>query len=441
MQSDIFSELDRVIASNHPDPYRVLGPHVLEDDPSSIVIRAFLPLADSVHLVSRGRKKYMYKMREEGLYEIIVNNDSQACDYFFEAVCCNNDIRIFHDPYLFPSQLNDYDRHLYNRGCHYNIYDKMGSHILEIDGIKGCIFRVWAPNARRVSIIGNFNYWDGRCRQMRLLESSGIWEIFIPGVDQGEIYEYEIKNDFGNITEKADPFQFHGELPPKSASVVWDIDDYAWQDQKWLERRKSFRLQNQAFPIYEVHADSWQRSPVNPGRQLNFIELTDSLIPYVKEMGFTHIGLMAVMESPLDEPQRYRHTGFYSVSSKFGIPQDFMHFIDKCHQNDIGVILDWSPSSFPPDGHSLIEFDGTSLYEYEDTKQYGWPEPQQLNFDFGRREVANHLIANGPFWLNKFHVHGIRIDKLCSMLYKTLCHDPKTMRDNHEDIEAIEFIT
>ncbi len=440
MQSDISSELDKVIASNHPDPFQVLGPHVLEDDPSSIIVRAFIPLADSVRIVSQGQKRYMYKMRKEGLFEIIVDNDAQAYDYFFEATCCNKDIRIFHDPYLFPVQLSDYDQHLFNQGCHYNIYEKIGAHIREINGIKGCIFRVWAPNARRASVIGNFNYWDGRCHQMRNVGSSGIWEIFIPGICQGEIYKYEIKTSQGNIIEKSDPFQFHGELPPKSASVVWAIDDYKWEDQAWLKKRERTSLADQPFSIYEVHAGSWQRDPANPERQPNFVELAETLIPYVKRMGFTHIEFMPIMEHTREESLGYHSSGYYSVTSRYGLPQDFMYFVDKCHQNDIGVILDWSPSNFPPDGHSLVKFDGTSLYEHGDSVQSDYPEPQLLQFNYGRKEVVNYLIANGLFWLDKFHVDGIRINNVTSILYPGSEGSQKITPAHKEDIDAIEFI-
>lgn len=440
MQSDISCEIDKVIASNHADPFRVLGPHVLEDDPSSIIIRAFLPLADSVRLVSRGRKQYMYKMREEGLFEIIVDNDPQAYEYFFEATSCNNEISIFHDPYRFPVQLSSYDQHLFNKGCHYNIYEKLGAHALEIDHIRGVIFRVWAPNACRVSVIGNFNYWDGRRNQMRVIGSSGIWEIFIPGIGQGEIYKYEIRTGSGNIIEKSDPFQFHGELPPKTASIVWEIDDYQWQDHEWLEERKEGLLHDQALSIYEVHPGSWLRDPANAERYLSFNELADSLIPYVKHMGFTHIELMPIMEHSLIESWGYQSTAYYSVTSRYGIPQDFMYFVDQCHQQNIGVLLDWSPADFPPEGHFLAKFDGTALYEAEETEQDLSPDRQNHHFNFGRREVANYLIANSLFWLDKFHVDGIRVNKVSSMFYKDSSEDLKELNPAKLNVEAIDFI-
>ncbi|MFH1216238.1 MAG: 1,4-alpha-glucan branching protein GlgB [Pseudomonadota bacterium] len=444
MTIDITHELDKVIASDHHDPFLVLGVHVLEHDPNSAIIRTFLPLAESVRLVIGDEKRDMYKMRDEGLFEIVVPDYSTPFNYFFEATCYNNVIRTYVDPYRFLPQLSEYDRHLFNHGTHYKLYDKLGAHPAVIDGIEGIIFRVWAPAARRVSVIGNFNYWDGRVHQMRVLGSSGIWELFIPGVYQGEIYKYEIRTPKNEIVEKADPCQLYAEIRPKSASVVWDIDNYTWQDHEWLEKRKSYKLYDRPFSVYEVHLGSWQRDPANPERFLSFRELSHSLVPYVKKMGFTHIELMPVMEHPLDESWGYQTTGYFAVTSRFGTPQDFMYFIDCCHQNDIGVILDWVPSHFPTDGHSLARFDGTALYEHDDPRQGAHPEWRTLIFNYARREVANFLIANALFWLEKYHIDGIRVDAVASMLYLDYGRKDDNWIPNRyggkENLEAIEFI-
>jgi 1,4-alpha-glucan branching enzyme len=444
MTLDITHELNKVIASDHYDPFLVLGVHVLEHDPNSAVIRTFLPLAESVRLVLDGEKRDMYKMREEGLFEIVVPDYVVPFKYSFEATYYNNEIRTCIDPYQFLPQLSEYDRHLFNHGTHYYLYDKMGAHPAVINGIEGTIFRVWAPAARRVSVIGNFNYWDGRVHQMRVLGSSGIWELFLPGISQGEIYKYEIRTPTNDIMEKSDPFQFFAELRPKSASIVWNIDDYEWQDQSWRDKKRSSKLYDQPVSIYEVHPGSWQRDPSNPERFLSFRELAGSLIPYVKEMGFTHIELMPVMEHPFDESWGYQTTGYFSATSRFGTPQDFMYFVDCCHQNDIGVILDWVPSHFPTDGHSLGRFDGTALYEHEDPRQGSHPEWRTLIFNYARREVSNFLIANALFWIDKFHIDAIRVDAVASMLYLDYGRKDDNWIPNpyggKENLDAIEFI-
>ncbi|MCB2184681.1 MAG: 1,4-alpha-glucan branching protein GlgB [Desulfobulbaceae bacterium] len=444
MTIDITHELDKVIASDHHDPFVVLGLHVLEHDPGSAIIRAFLPLAESVRLVFGDEKRDMYKMRDEGLFEIVIPDYAEPFDYSFEATAYNNTIHTFKDPYCFLPQLSEFDRHLFNSGTHYQLYEKMGAHPATINGVDGTIFRVWAPAARRVSVIGNFNYWDGRVHQMRVLGSSGIWELFIPEVKQGEIYKYEIRTPVNDIVEKADPFQFLTELRPKSASIVWDINDYSWHDEEWLQKRGQNKFYDHPVSIYEVHLGSWQRDPSDPERFLTFRELADKLIPYVKEMSFTHIELMPIMEHPLDESWGYQTTGYYAVTSRFGTPQDFMYFVDCCHQNDIGVILDWVPSHFPTDGHSLGRFDGTALYEHEDPRQGSHPEWKTLIFNYSRREVENFLIANGLFWLEKYHIDAIRVDAVASMLYLDYGRKDDNWIPNpyggKENLDAINFI-
>ena len=444
MTLDVTRELDKVVASDHHDPFLVLGLHVLEHDPRTAIIRTFLPLAESVRLVVGDEKRDMYKMREEGLFEIVVPDYEEPFDYSFEATCYNNVDRIFKDPYRFLPQLSEYDRHLYNHGTHYEIYEKLGAHLTEINGVAGTLFRVWAPSARRVSVIGNFNFWDGRVHQMRVLGSSGIWELFIPDVGQGEIYKYEIRTPTDGIVEKADPYQFYAEVRPKSASIVWNINDYDWHDEAWIAKRKATNFYDNPAAIYEVHLGSWRRDPADPERFLSFRELADSLIPYVKKMGFTHIELLPVMEHPLDESWGYQTTGYYSTSSRFGTPQDFMYFVDCCHQNDIGVIVDWVPSHFPTDGHSLARFDGTALYEHEDPRQGTQPEWKTLIFNYSRHEVENFLIGNALFWLDKFHIDGIRVDAVASMLYLDYGRKDDNWVPNpyggKENLEAIQFI-
>ena len=444
MTFDVVKELDRVIASDHHDPFVVLGLHVIEHEPTSAIIRTFLPLAESVRLIVNDEQRDMYKMREEGLFEIVVADYAEPFKYQFEATCYDGSTRTIYDPYHFLPQLSEFDRYLFNSGTHYEVYNHLGAHQTIIDDIEGTIFRVWAPAARRVSIIGDFNYWDGRVHQMRVLGDSGIWELFIPGVSKGDIYKFEIRTPDFDIVEKADPYQFFAEIRPKTASVIWDTGSYNWQDDKWLSSRATTPQYNGPMSIYEVHLGSWRRDPSDVSRFLSFRELAESLIPYVKEMGFTHIELMPIMEHPLDESWGYQTSGYFAVTSRFGTPQDFMYFVDCCHQNNIGVILDWVPSHFPTDGHILGQFDGTALYEHADPRQGAQPEWKTLIFNYGRKEISNFLIASALFWLDKYHIDGLRVDAVASMLYLDYGKKEGDWIPNpyggKENLEAIEFI-
>ncbi|HIJ77841.1 MAG: 1,4-alpha-glucan branching protein GlgB [Desulfobulbaceae bacterium] len=444
MSLDLKTEFDRIIDSEHHDPFRVLGFHVLDQDTTSSVVRTFQPHATACLLVVNDEKKVMYKTRKEGLFEIVIPDCNEPFAYHFEATFYDETVHIIKDPYRFMPLMSEYDCYLFNTGTNYEIYNKLGAHQLTAEGIKGTVFRVWAPSARRVSVLGNFNYWDGRVHQMRVLGKSGVWELFIPDIAQGEPYKFEIKTQNMSLMEKADPFQFHGEVRPKTASIVWSLDDYNWADAKWLDKRKKHPQLERPMAIYEVHLGSWRRDPADPTRMLSFQELAAAMIPYVKEMGFTHIELMPIMEHPLDESWGYQTTGYYSVTSRHGTPQDFMNFVDLCHQNDIGVILDWVPSHFPTDGHALSYFDGTALYEHQDPRQGAHPEWGTLIFNYGRKEVQNFLIANALFWIEKFHIDGFRVDAVASMLYLDYGRQDGEWIPNcyggKENIDAIDFL-
>ncbi len=444
MPIDIMREIDRIIESDHNDPFQVLGFHILDSDSSSSVIRTFQPHATEMNLVVDGNKREMFKTRREGLFEIVIPNSNEPFDYQFEAKFYDETLHIYKDPYRFLPQMTEYDRYLFNNGTHYEIYNKLGAHLECIDGIHGTIFRVWAPNARRVSVLGNFNYWDGRVHPLRALDSSGIWELFIPGVEQGEPYKFEIRASDMAILEKTDPFQFFAEVRPKTASIVWGLGAYDWKDEEWLKKRKQGASVKKPMSTYEVHLGSWRRDPADPSRMLSYQELADSLIPYVKEMNFTHIELLPVMEHPLDESWGYQVTGYYAVTSRHGNPEDFKYFIDCCHQNGIGVILDWVPSHFPTDGHALNHFDGSALYEHEDPRQGAHPEWGTLIFNYSRKEVQNFLIANALFWLKEFHIDGLRVDAVASMLYLDYARSEDEWVPNihggKENIDAIEFL-
>ena len=444
MNCDINSKINRIIASEHHDPFQVLGFHVLDHDGASSVIRTFQPNATACWLIANGERKEMYKTRPEGFFEIVIPNCTEPFPYEYEAVFYDENHHVFKDPYRFLPQMSEYDRYLFNNGTNYEIYNTLGAQLVTIDGVSGTIFRVWAPSAKRVSILGNFNYWDGRVHQMRVLGHSGVWELFIPDIGQGEPYKFEIKTQQDALLEKADPFQFFSEIRPKTASIVWGLNGYVWNDAAWLQERKSRRSYEHPMSTYEVHLGSWRRDPADPSRLLSYQELAGALIPYVKEMGFTHIELMPIMEHPLDESWGYQVTGYYAVTSRHGTPQDFMYFVDQCHQHGIGVILDWVPSHFPSDGHALSRFDGTALYEHEDPRQGAHPEWGTLIFNYGRKEVQNFLIANALFWMDKFHIDGLRVDAVASMLYLDYARQEGEWIPNiyggKENIDAIEFI-
>ncbi len=438
------SELDRIIHSDHHEPHQVLGVHQDPNDASKSIIRTFQPHAENLFLILDDAKIQMEKIHDHGLYEITVDRSNNDFSYSFEAIYPHQVTQHFEDPYRFGTLLNEFDCYLFNNGTHYEIFNRFGAHIITVNGTKGTVFRVWCPSARRVSVIGNFNYWDGRVHQMRSLGVCGIWEIFVPDLGEGEAYKFEIRTQNGDVLEKADPFQFFSEVRPKSASLVYSLNEYSWSDDQWMTGRRDKAQHEQPISIYEVHLSSWRRDPSDPGRLLSYGELADYLIPYVKDMGFTHIELLPIMEHPLDESWGYQVTGYYAPTSRYGSPKDFMKFVDRCHQEGIGVLLDWVPSHFPTDGHSLGHFDGTALYEHEDPRQGSHQEWGTLVFNYTRHEVENFLIANALFWIDKYHIDGLRVDAVASMLYLDYGRDEGEWVPNQygdkENLEAIEFL-
>lgn len=341
--------------------------------------------------------------------------------------------------------LTDFDLHLIMEGSHYKTYEKLGAHLMEANGITGVHFAVWAPNAESVGVVGDFNSWDGKKHLMNHLGPSGIWETFIPGLGEGTVYKFEIRSKFSrSVSQKADPFAFYFELRPKSASIVYDIAGYEWNDGNWMaEREKKDRLKA-PLSVYEVHIGSWMRVPEESDRWLNYRELAEKLIPYVKEMGFTHIELLPVTEYPLDASWGYQTLGYFAPTSRYGTPKDFMYLVDRCHQAGIGIILDWVPAHFPTDGHGLGLFDGTCLYEHEDPRKGFHPDWGTKIFNYGRTEVRNFLITNALFWFDKYHMDGLRVDAVASMLYLDYSRKSGEWIPNiyggRENLEAIEFI-
>jgi 1,4-alpha-glucan branching enzyme len=342
------------------------------------------------------------------------------------------------------SLLTDFDIHLFKEGKHHKIYEKLGAHLCSINKIRGVMFAVWAPCAKRVSVIGDFNQWDGRLHQMKNRGFSGVWETFIPGIGEGELYKYEIKTMNDELYFKSDPYAFYSELRPGTASLTWDLNKYKWKDEAWIEKRNKMKYFNQPVSIYEVHLGSWARLKEENNRFLTYIELAEKLISYVKEMGYTHIELMPVSEYPYDGSWGYQVTGYYSLTSRYGKPEDFMYFVDKCHQNGIGVIMDWVPAHFPKDGHGLARFDGSALYEHFDPKQGEHPDWGTHIFNYGRYEVKNFLISNALFWFEKYHIDGLRVDAVASMLYLDYGRNQGEWLPNKwggkENVDAIEFL-
>ena len=368
-----FAELvRRIVHCDHHDPFEILGPHQV-DGPrgKQLAIRVFEPGAREVHVVDLADPTKRHAMRqvcEPHFFEFVFEDEREGCDYELHAVYESGHERTWRDPYAHGGWLTEDDLWLFGQGQHYDIYEKLGAHPRTVGSVAGVHFAVWAPNARKVSVIGNFNSWDGRRHQMHVIGSSGIWEIFIPELQEGEIYKYEIKTRDGHLYEKADPYAFAAELRPRTASVVADLAHHRWKDEAWLARRASTDILNQPVSIYEVHLGSWMRDPDQPERFLTYRELAEKLVAHVEKLGATHIELLPVAEHPLDISWGYQVLGYFAPTARYGTPEEFMEFVDKMHQHGIGVLMDWVPAHFPRDNHGLSYFDGTFLYEHEDVR-------------------------------------------------------------------------
>jgi 1,4-alpha-glucan branching enzyme len=324
---------------------------------------------------------------------------------------------ITHDPYRYGAIMGEVDLHLFAEGNHLDLYEKFGAHFQTIAGVAGVYLAVWAPNAQRVSVVGDFNGWDGRVNPMRRLLGSGVWEIFLPEVREGAHYKFELLTASGARLLKSDPFAFFNQWGKETSSLVYNLNRFQWSDNVWTQSRRSRDWNKSPVSIYEVHLGSWGRKAEEAGRPLSYLELSETLLPYVLEMGYTHLELMPVAEHPFEGSWGYQVTNYYAPTSRFGPPDDFRHFVDKCHQVGIGVLMDWVPAHFPKDAHALAEFDGTDLYEHMDPRQGEHQDWGTLIFNFGRNEVRNFLIANALFWLDKYHIDGLRVDAVASMLY------------------------
>ena len=450
----------RVVENRHENPFEVLGSHAVEQDNGSAgwVIRAYLPEAEAAWVIRpEDRQEYpMQSVHHPHFFECGLPGPEDK-NYLIKVREHGHE-RVMRDPYAFKSPLlTDFDIYLFHEGNHHTIYEKMGAHPVEVEGVQGVYFAVWAPNARNVSIVGDFNTWDGRKHQMRKMQG-GVWDLFIPDLAIGDIYKYEIKNQEGHLYLKSDPYGFQQQIRPDTASVIADLS-YEWHDDDWIERRRHSDPQEQPISVYEMHLGSWlhdsmstppeqgyavQVSQKPDARFLTYRELADKLIPYVKELGYTHIEVLPVAEHPFDGSWGYQVAGHFAPTSRFGTPQDFMYFVDQCHQHDIGVIVDWVPGHFPKDSHGLAFFDGSHLYEHADSRKgehKGWGT---LVFNYSRHEVRNFLVSNALFWFDKYHIDGIRVDAVASMLY--LDYDRKdgewvpNQFGGNENLEAVDFL-
>ena len=416
-------DLDALVRGQHGDPFRLLGPHI---DPRSgaLLVRVLRPGARAVELRLRHpvtRTVAMTRRHAEGLFEAEVaevTSLDHGIDYRLAFEFDGGASAELDDAYRFGTITTDYELHLFGEGQLLKVQDRLGAHPADLGGIKGVHFAVWAPNAQRVSVVGDFNGWDGRVHPMRHLLPSGVWELFVPGLEAGERYKFEVRTNAGHLLHKVDPFGRYFEVPPRSAAIVCRTGGYDWQDDGWMDARaRAESWLKRPMSVYEVHLASWRRVAAEENRPLTYRELADQLVPYVKDLGFTHIELLPVLEHPYSGSWGYQVLGFFAPTSRHGHPHDFKYFVDRCHQEGIGVLLDWVPGHFPKDAHGLARFDGSALYEHEDPRQGEHQDWGTLIFNYGRNEVRNFLLASALFWLQEYHLDGLRVDAVASMLY------------------------
>ena len=439
---DIF----HIVNGEHSDPHTVLGMHEMEQDGrKAVVVRAFLPDAAGITVIdyANKRKKYpMERLHADGFFEVTIADREEWFRYQLEYTDADGNTWRSYDPYSFSPTLSEFDRHLFGEGTHYEIYEKMGGRLMTHEGARGAAFSVWAPNAKAVSVIGDFNNWDARRSPMRRLGESGIWELFLPAAAEGDKYKFHVTQCDGRVVDKTDPYGVYAEVRPNNASVLYPLKRYKWKDRRWMTARRKYDFRAAPMNIYEVHPGSWKRAEGN--RFLSYTELAEQLIPYVKEMGYTHIEMLPVEEHPFDGSWGYQVTGYYAPTSRYGSPDEFKQFVDACHQNGISVILDWVPAHFPKDDFALARFDGTALYEHQDPRLGEHIQWGTYIFNYGRKEVANFLLANALYWMDIFHIDGLRVDAVASLLRLDFCKEEGQWLPNvyggSENLEAIEFL-
>jgi 1,4-alpha-glucan branching enzyme len=438
-------DTESLLTGRITDPFSILGAHPVETgDGPAVVVRVLVPGAESVTLAGIGpdEETPTDPVDERGLFQAVIPGVEEWGPYRLKVRFKTGHRSEFHDSYSFAPVISDYDLYLFNQGNNFEIYNRLGAHHIRHQGVRGTVFAVWAPSAQRVSVIGDMNQWDGRRHQMRARGASGVWEIFIPQIGPGELYKFEILTADGTLLIKSDPYGFYMEQRPKTASIVWELD-YDWTDREWMDRRAETNHLERPMSVYEVHLGSWQRGEGD--RWLNYREAADRLVEYCTDLGFNFIELLPVAEHPFDASWGYQVTGYYAATSRFGTPQDLMYMVDRCHKAGIGVILDWVPAHFPRDAFALEFFDGTHLYEHADPRLGAHSDWGTLIFNYGRNEVKNFLIANALFWLDRYHIDGLRVDAVASMLYLDYSRKEGEWIPNkfggRENLEAIEFIT
>ncbi len=437
-------ELHAFLAGAHPDPFGILGPHLMGDD---LVVRLFRPDAKEATVVLGGKEEQRFpadRLHAAGFFQAVLPGVKREADYRIHLMGWDGSMATVRDPYAYGIIMGDVDLHLFSEGNHLQIYEKFGAHLRTVGDASGVYFAVWAPNAQRVSVVGDFNGWDGRVNPMRRLLGSGVWELFLPDVGEGAHYKFEIRTPGGALLLKADPFALFNQHGKETSSLVYNLDRYQWSDEAWMKARPARAQPITPLSIYEVHLGSWKRKIEEDNRPLSYLELSETLLPYVVEMGYTHIELMPVAEHPFEGSWGYQVTNYFAPTSRFGTPDEFRHFVDKFHQAGIGVIMDWVPAHFPKDAHGLAEFDGTDLYEHADPRQGEHQDWGTLIFNFGRNEVRNFLIGNALFWLDKYHIDGLRVDAVASMLYLDYSRKAGEWIPNafggRENLEAVFFL-
>ncbi len=440
-------QVEALLTGTIANPHAFLGLHpAAAPDGEGIALhaRAYAPGAEGVTLIEQGGRRArvpLARVHDAGIFAAAIAGRGEVFPYVLELTGGGH-TWTQGDPYRFLPTLGDQDLYFIGEGTHRRLYERLGAHPRTVDGVAGVAFAVWAPAARGVSLIGDFNGWNRRAHPLRALGSSGIWELFMPGMGVGEHYKYAIRGADGVEREKADPLAFAAELRPKTASIVADLDRYEWHDAVWMAARRDANPYQSPLSAYEVHLGSWRKRP--DGSWLTYSELADELIPYVRELGFTHIELMPVAEHPYDGSWGYQVTGFYAPTSRYGAPADFQAFVDRCHQAGIGVLLDWVPAHFAIDEHSLQRFDGSFLYEHEDPRKRTQPDWGTFAFNYGRHEVRNFLLSNALFWIEKYHIDGLRVDAVSSMIYLDYSRNPGEWTPNRfggrEHLEAIDFL-
>jgi 1,4-alpha-glucan branching enzyme len=450
MAVDIHPDTIRtLVQGDYGAHFEILGVHSANGKNKEVTIRAFFPNAKEVYIQHQDQKKplRMERLYEGGFFVAEGKGDWSGEKYQYEVHTYEGNTYTTYDPYGFRDPvLTEYDLYLLGEGRHFDSYHKLGANLHEINGVKGVHFAVWAPNAYRVSVVGRFNHWDRRVHGMRLLGNSGVWELFIPGLAEWELYKFDLhSHHMGYRAEKTDPYGLFTEMRPRTASIVVDMSKYQWGDGEWMQgraERGTASILKAPMNIYEVHLGSWRRKGNH--EWLNYHELADQLVKYLKAMNYTHVELMPVSEHPFDGSWGYQVTGYFAVTSRFGTPQDFMYFVDQCHQNGIGVIVDWVPAHFPKDGSALSYFDGTHLYEHSDPRQGEHPDWGTYIFNFGRNEVRNFLIASALFWLKEYHIDGLRVDAVSSMLYLDFGRKDGEWIPNeyggNQNLEAMRFL-